>query len=150
MTAPPIDAQTGIVRTDGGEEFGPRLSRCEFLLRDGADVTPGVANGPFATWSIRRAVGGEPFVIEATFHGDALWLLSLTIDRDLFARGWRDWSEGAEERRRVEHDRWLRDACGIPPRLSGEWGRLESVVDQRTGWSAIAIRFEEVTAQPTS
>jgi len=146
MSGRPIDPQTGTVLTDSGGEFGPRLSRAQFLARDGADASPGVANGAFSTWTVRRSIGGEPFVVEATFDGEAILLLSLSLDPDGIPRGWHDWSEDREERRRVEHDRWLREACGIVPPIAGDWGRLESVFDRRTGWSLVSMAF--VSAQP--
>jgi hypothetical protein len=142
----PIDAVTGTVRTDGGDEFGPHLSRAEFLARDGADARPNNVNGPFASWVVRRAIGGEAFAVDVMFEGEAILSVEMTLERDDLLADWQHWSEEAEGRRRAEHGRWLREACGIVPPVSGRWGALVSDLDGRTGWSSICIRFGEMPA----
>lgn len=55
-------------------------------------------------------------------------------------KDWSDWSEEGESRKKLQHDKILRQCLGYGP-YRFDWGSVESIFDTRGGGSEIIIRY---------
>ena len=139
-----FDATTGTVRTDAGEAIDARLTRAAFLASSLAEGAPTlVANEPWHSWLVDRAIGGRPFKLGLYFESERLDMVVMAIDEPAFGGPtWAEWTRELEERRREAHTAWLAtfDAT-IGEGRDFAWGRVASIFDDRSGGSEIVVRY---------
>lgn len=139
-----LDTKTGTLTTDRGEAITPSLTRSSFLASSlGSEAVPSVRNEPYASWWVRRELGGRSFHITIYFEGERLRSLDLALTDSAFGTTWSDWSRERELARKAAHDSWLSevDSTLAPPRRYG-WGQVASVFDERAGASVIVLAFD--------
>jgi len=118
--------------------IGRRLDRRTFLRsRIGESSKEVVVNGPWITYNFRPETG---VACNAIFKSDRLQQLSLMLHLPSDDTG--GWSDEAERERQVLHDEWLRSELGKPPYLYA-WGRVESSIDPRDGFSDIVLHYAD-------
>lgn len=82
----------------------------------------------------RHFVGDRYFFLSIMFRNDALKCISLSLDDDR-CKGWED-----EPKLKIIHDEYLISE-GISPDNNYDWGKIESVFDERGGFSSIIISY---------
>jgi len=134
-----LSVSDGLLTIDGGRlAFGPTTTHGE-LLATLPSARPVVSNGAWNTYNVRsHSVGGIPFVISLSFHGQVLHFITLTHLVEGDEGGWDQQRELARER---FHDEWLGRLRGAPDIVQYWWGRIDSVVDPRGGESVIVIHY---------
>lgn len=139
-----IDAHTGTLTFERPPAtIGRSLTRDEFLrspLAEGA--TTFVANEPHHAWKLAGTFRSCELDMLVVLHFSAqqLTMVSMSNPDPRFGTSWDDHSREKEMARKAAHDTWLARALPSPPDVS--WGSVVSVFDEKTGGSAIVVRYE--------
>ncbi len=143
-----FDPSSGTLTTGADEAIGPDLTREAFLespLGSGAELL--ISNPPNASWVLSRTLGGRPFRVGCYFVGQRLEMVVLALDDSRFGTSWTSWSREGELARKAAHDAWLAEADpSIGESRSYGWGFVQSVYDDHTSGSQIAIVYADRTA----
>ncbi len=87
-----------------------------------------------------QLLGEESFSISLFFDSNEIInFLQISMIKDGIP-SWDNWSEKQEQRRKAEHDQWLKMNIGKPP-YKYSWGEISSNYDPRSGSSMITIRY---------
>lgn len=115
-----------------------RMDKPTFLRsRIGTTSKVMLVNGPWSTYKIDPEPGVAGSI---TFENDRLHQLSLMLRLPSDDTG--GWSDKAERERQALHDEWLKSELGKPP-YRYAWGRVESSIDPRDGFSDIMLLYAE-------
>jgi hypothetical protein len=141
-----LDPASGeLVLPSAGVRLGPTWTRTRFLASElGARAMPLVTNEPWASYRLALTpgeVGPFPASVALFFHGESLRWISIMDLSPAFGTSWSDLSEEKELLRKSAHDHWLA-ASGAPPGQH-PWARVWSEYEPRSGYSSIAIRYDQ-------
>lgn len=129
-----IDRRTGELRLPG-LAVGRRTRRAEFLASEpGRHARPFGAGPPGSSFVLDIPVAGGVFGIGLHFEGERLRRVQIEF-------GPAPPREETAEEGKARHDAWLRETSGLAPRTRRLWGRVESIIDAKSGWPAIWIRY---------
>lgn len=132
--------QQGDVLFDDGRAVGPSTPQADFLNSNpDARADQGIP-APYATWFLRRNIGGVAFNLSVRFEGERIFGLDMSAIMPTDSTRWGGWSAEQEETRRTAHDTWLREVAGLAPGVFS-WGRLESIFDSKSADSTITFLF---------
>jgi hypothetical protein len=137
-----LDPETGTFRFDGAAvEISPALRRTGFLMSSiGQAAAVWVQNEPFCSWALPEVSDGPyRFRIIVFFNGERLAEVDIADSRPEFGSSWSDWAEQKERARKASHDEWLRNHLG--KRRSFLWGRVDSVLDTKSGGAVIITTY---------
>ena len=125
---------------DGPAAIGPNLSRKHFLGTDFAgQPEPLVNNDPYFSYVMPRIKCPDTsFNLSLQFWDDTLQAVELVDCHPRFEA--EAWCEDTEIKRKLEHERRLKEIWSVPPGQYG-WGRVASLFDPRCGCSMIFITY---------
>jgi hypothetical protein len=107
MSKPAFDTSTGILTIDS-VAVGPGFSRSELWSSPiGPKLEELASNEPYHSWKAAVEVGSRSFVACFFFTEEHLTDVTLTLTEGLPGKSWEEWSEEAEQARKVAHERWL-------------------------------------------
>ena len=131
-----------------GKSIGVSMTRSEFLTAfPSAQLV--IESGQYRTYRIGPAnVRHRRLFIHVVFFNEVPRQISFTKAHGPGA-SWGDLSAERLGDEKIENDEWLASEFGIASgRFSAPWGRLESVVDKRTGSASIVLSFAESDREP--
>lgn len=139
--APPIDPETGAVRTD-------EVTITSTLTLDEVRAWPAFESSSVRNerdgWADavlrRQLIGGAPFDVWLMFQHGRIASVSLAHADPRFGTSWDDWTEEKQKELQRWHDDWLRDVAGVH-RESYRWGRIGSWYDSKGGFSSIGLHY---------
>ena len=136
-----IEPQSGQI-TIGNLVIEPNLRREDFITS--ALFLKGDFTNPQQGWYMaiakRQRENGCEFAVSLLFQGQRLAAVHVARADVDFGSDWSEWSETAERQRKAAHDVLLhRD---LVAEREFEWGRAESVFDEKGGGSLIVVQYK--------
>ena len=95
----------------------------------------------FANYYLKpQLLGEKSFSISLFFDSNGIInFVQISMIKDGIST-WDNWSEKEEQKRKAEHDQWLKMNIGKTP-YKYSWGEISSNYDPRSGSSMITIRY---------
>lgn len=133
-----IDKTTGTVTVEN-LTISKVDTKSSFLTKNSTLILDTFNNNEWITY---RLINFQEVIISLIFNGEKLKQIHLVSIDPNSGGDWNSWSIESEKVRKQIHDKWLTTDLYTQPYVY-EWGKVDSVYDDKSGCSQIIIHYTE-------